>query len=114
MIAPGESPGKRAPGANKKAPGRFPPAFVGPFEKGTWDLTYFYEKLEADATVGLLADSDFGGGGTDVKGHVFSGTYAFHKNWNFKATYFINEIDLAANNNTDYERLMLDLNFKFQ
>ena len=33
-------------------------------DKGDWDLTYFYEHLEADATVGLVADSDFGGGGT--------------------------------------------------
>jgi hypothetical protein len=82
--------------------------------KGTWDVTYFYEKLEADATVGLVADSDFGGGGTDVKGHALSGTYAFHKNWNFKATYFVNEINLASGNPKDYERLMLDMNFKFQ
>ncbi|MBT8056117.1 MAG: putative porin, partial [Gammaproteobacteria bacterium] len=58
-------------------------------DRGQWDVTYFYQKLEADATVGLLSDSDFGGGGTDAKGHVLSGTYAFHKSWNFKATYFI-------------------------
>ncbi len=83
-------------------------------KKGTWDITYFYEKLEADATIGLLTDSDFGGGGTDAKGHVFSGTYAFHDNWNFKATYFINQIKLASGNPKDYERLMLDLNFKFK
>lgn len=83
-------------------------------DKGQWDLTYFYERLEADATIGLLADSDFGGGGTDAKGHVFSGTYAFHEAWNFKATYFLNTIDLASGKDTDYDRLMLDLNFKFQ
>ena len=82
-------------------------------KKGTWDITYFYEKLEADATIGLLTDSDFGGGGTDSKGHVFSGTYAFHDNWNFKATYFINKVNLASGDPDDYERLMLDLNFKF-
>jgi len=82
--------------------------------KGGWDITYFYEKLEADATVGLVSDSDFGGGGTDAKGHVLSGTYAFHKNWNFKATYFINEIKLASGDPRDYDRLMLDLNFKFK
>jgi hypothetical protein len=81
--------------------------------KGEWDFTYFYENLEADATVGLLSDSDFGGGGTDARGHVLSGTYAFHKAWNFKATYFINEIDLAEGKDTDYDRLQLDLNFKF-
>ena len=83
-------------------------------DKGTWDITYFYEKLEADATVGLLADSDFGGGGTDAKGHVFSGTYAFHKNWNFKATYFLNKVDIASADDKDFDRLQLDLNFKFK
>jgi opacity protein-like surface antigen len=82
-------------------------------KKGTWDITYFYKKLEADATIGLLTDSDFAGGGTDAKGHVFSATYAFHINWNFKATYFINQIDLASGDPKDYDRLMLDLNFKF-
>ena len=81
-------------------------------KRGQWDITYFYENLEADATVGLLADSDFGGGGTDARGHVLGGTYAFHDNWNFKATYFINEVDLAEDPH-DYDRLMLDLNFSF-
>jgi Putative porin len=82
--------------------------------RGTWDLGWFYEKLEADATVGLLTDSDFGGGGTDAKGHAFSGTYAFHDNWNFKLTYFLNEIELASGNPRDFDRLMLDLNFKYK
>ena len=81
-------------------------------DKGQWDFTYFYERLEKDAFIGLVTDSDFGGGGTDARGHVLSGTYAFHKNWNFKATYFINEVDLAEDPH-DYDRLMLDLNFSF-
>ena len=80
-------------------------------DKGQWDLTYFYARKEKDAMIGLLTDSDFGGGGTDSKGHALSGTYAFHKAWNFKATYFINEVDLE--DPRDYDRLMLDLNFKF-
>jgi hypothetical protein len=82
--------------------------------RGSWDLGWFYEKLEADATVGLLTDSDFGGGGTDSKGHVFSGTYAFHDNWNFKLTYFLNENELASGDPRDFDRLMLDLNFKYK
>jgi len=82
-------------------------------KKGTWDVGYFYEKLEADAVVGLVTDSDFGGGGTDSKGHAFTGTYAFHDNWNFKATYFLNEVALSSGNSKDFRRLMLDLNFKF-
>jgi len=82
--------------------------------QGTWDVAYFYEKLEADATVGLVTDSDFGGGGTDVKGHLLQGTYAFHKNWYFRATYFMNEIDLASGQPHDYDRLMLDLQYKYK
>jgi hypothetical protein len=82
-------------------------------ERGDWDFSYFYEKIEADSTVGLVADSDFAGGGTDAKGHAFSGTYVFHKRWNFKATYFINDIKLSSGDPRDYKRLMLDLNYKF-
>jgi cell division protein FtsB len=80
-------------------------------DKGQWDVTYFYARKEKDAMIGLVTDSDFGGGGTDSKGHVLSGTYAFHKKWNFKATYFINQRKL--DNPHDYDRLQLDLNFKF-
>jgi len=82
--------------------------------RGTWDVTYFYERLEADAVIGLVTDSDYGGGGTDSQGHAFQGTYAFHDNWNFKATYFINERKLASGSPHDFDRLMLDLNFKFK
>lgn len=80
-------------------------------DRGQWDLTYFYARKEKDAMIGLVTDSDFGGGGTDSRGHVFSGTYAFHKSWNFKATYFLNERNLDDPH--DYDRLQLDLNFKF-
>jgi hypothetical protein len=81
---------------------------------GSWDVSYFYQKLEADAVVGLVTDSDFGGGGTDAKGHVIQGTYAFHDNWNFRATYFINDIALSSGNPRDFDRLMLDMAFKYK
>ena len=83
-------------------------------DRGGWDVGWFYEKLEADATLGLLTDSDFGGGGTDVKGHVLSGTYAFHANWNFQLTWFLNEIDISSDDPKDFDRVMLDLNFKYK
>lgn len=82
--------------------------------RGGWDVGWFYEKLEADATLGLLTDSDFGGGGTDASGHVFSGTYAFHANWNFQLTWFLNEIDISSDDPQDFDRVMLDLNFKYK
>jgi hypothetical protein len=82
--------------------------------KGAWNIGYVYEKLEADAVLGLLTDSDFGGGGTDAKGSIFKGTWAFHKNWNARFTYFLNEIDLASGQPRDFDRLQLDLNFKYK
>lgn len=82
--------------------------------RGDWELQYFYEKLEADAVVGLLSDSDFGDGGTNAKGSVLSAAYAFSPNWNFRTTYFINKILLDTGHPQDYNRLQLDLNFKFK
>jgi hypothetical protein len=46
--------------------------------KGTWQFRYFYEDIEPDATLALLTNSDFGGGGTDSKGNVFTGSYALN------------------------------------
>ncbi len=83
-------------------------------KKGTWELSYAYKKLEADAAFGLLADSDFGGGGTNSKGSVVSGAYAVHDNWNFRMTYFLNQIGLDEENSKDYDRLQLDLQFKYK
>ena len=82
--------------------------------KGSWELSYTYEKLEADAVFGLLTNSDFGNGGTNARGSIISGAYAFHDNWNFQATYFINQINLDSGDPSDYDRLQLDLNFKFK
>jgi hypothetical protein len=81
--------------------------------KGDWYFGYVYKKLEADALLGLLTDSDFGGGGTDSKGHVFKGSYAIHKNFNANATYFINDVGLASGEPFDFKRLQLDLSFKY-
>lgn len=82
--------------------------------RGDWQLMYFYERLEADAVVGLLADSDFGDGGTNAKGSVFSGTYAFSSNWNFKLSYFLNKILLDTQDPKSFNRIQFDLNFKFK
>ncbi|MCH8228330.1 MAG: putative porin [Proteobacteria bacterium] len=82
--------------------------------KGTWDVSYVYEKLEADAVLGLLTDSNFGGGGTDAKGSIFKGTWALHENWSAKFTYFLNEFDLASGKPKDFSRLQLDLNFRYK
>jgi hypothetical protein len=81
--------------------------------KGEWQLGYVYQKLEADSVLGLLTDSDFGGGGTDSKGSVFKGSYAIVKNINADFTYFINDVGLKSGNPIDFKRLQLDLSFKY-
>jgi hypothetical protein len=89
----------------------------------TWELGGYWQKIERDALYAQMIDSDFAGGNTDGKGWVLKGAYAPAKNWTLNATYFINKTnnDIAFNggtgigtvNNRGYNRLQLDLNFKF-
>jgi hypothetical protein len=83
-------------------------------DPGSWQVGYNYRDLEADAVVGAMTDSDFVGGGTDGKGHVFSAAYQVHKNVQAALTYFLNQ-DTANSQDRelDYHRLMADLLFKF-
>ena len=81
--------------------------------KGEWSLGYVYQKLEADSVLGLLTDSDYGGGGTDAKGSVFKGSYALVKNINADFTYFVNDVGLKSGNPIGFRRLQLDLSFKY-
>ncbi len=81
--------------------------------KGGWQFGYVYQRLEADAVLGLLTDSDFGGGGTDSKGSIIKGSYAIYKNFNANLTYFINDVGLNEENPIDFKRLQLDLSFKY-
>ncbi|AQA18830.1 hypothetical protein BST95_11860 [Halioglobus japonicus] len=83
--------------------------------QGTWQLQYQYQDLEADATVGLLTDSDFMGGGTDGKGHKFSGAYTIVDKWVLGFTYFDGEkcTDSLKCDVRDYDRLMIDAKFKY-
>jgi len=54
--------------------------------KGTWQVSYQYEDLEKDA---VLGDSDFAGGGTDVKGRRLGGAYGIGKGCKVGFTAFI-------------------------
>lgn len=81
--------------------------------KNGWELSYAYQDLEADAVLALLTDSDFGGGGTDNQGSVIRGIYGLSDKTNVAATYFINDIDENQGDKTGYNRLQLDLNFKY-
>lgn len=77
---------------------------------GSWELSYNYRDLEADAVIGVFSDSDFIGGGTNGKGHQLGLKYQLAKNLQGGLTYFLNQ---RGSNNDDYRRLQADLNLKF-
>ena len=80
---------------------------------GSWDFRYNYREVKKDAVLGIFTDSDFRGGGTDAKGHEIGFSYQLLDKTTFAATYFINEIGLEKEASTDFNRLQLDLKFKF-
>jgi hypothetical protein len=82
--------------------------------RGQMQFTYFYADKEADSMLGLITDSDFGGGGTDSKGHWLQFNYGVNKSWVIGAQYFINEVDLAAGSRSDYDRFMIDMQWKWK
>ena len=53
------------------------------------------------------------GGGTDGKGHKFSGKYALARKWSLGVTYFDGSRGVDLGNDADYQRLMLDTAFKY-
>ncbi|MBI5117495.1 putative porin [Candidatus Poribacteria bacterium] len=83
-------------------------------DPGSWEFRYYYRELEKDAVVGGFADSDFGGGGTNNKGHEVNLGYQLTKNWKLAASYFNNDKKIAGGEDeTGYHRLQLDAEFKF-
>ena len=83
--------------------------------KGDWQFGYTYEDLEADAVFAAFTDSDFGGGGTDVKGHKLNAAYAFSKNTALSVTYFDNEYgEKTRSEELDFNRLQVDIKTKFK
>ena len=83
-------------------------------DRGEMQFTYYYADKEADSMIGLLADSDFGGGGTDNKGHWLQLNYGINKSLAIGAQYFINEVDIASGSRSDYNRLMIDMQWKWK
>jgi hypothetical protein len=79
---------------------------------GSWQFGYRYNRLEADAVFGLTASSDFAGGGTDAKGHIFKGGWAVSEAWMLAVTLFANEQDMHGDSR-DYRRIQIDTEIKF-
>jgi len=83
-------------------------------KRGSWKLAYTWQETDADALLGLLTDSDFADGGTDSRGHVLNGGYAFTDAIHLSVTWFATEYGKATYGQyDDFDRLFIDLNFKY-
>ena len=78
----------------------------------SFELGYNYAKLEKDAVLGALTDSDRWGGGTDGKGSRVYGKYVVAKNTTIGLTYFVDDKGISGKA-TDYKRLQADLCYSF-
>jgi len=79
----------------------------------TWEAGIGYQSIDKDALFAQIIDSDFGDGRTDSDGWFLKGGYAPVKNFTLNATYFINTLNKDVGTELDYNRLQLDLNYKF-
>ncbi len=77
----------------------------------TWELAYFYRVVETDATLADMADSDFGDGGTNRRGHVAWLAYNPAKYLQMKAKAFVTHSDGALKD--DITKLQADVIVKF-
>ena len=80
-------------------------------QPGDWKLGYNWRKIEADAVLATLADSDFSSGTTDTQGHSATFAYGVQKGVEAALSYYQSE--LGIDNSRDYSRVHLDLNLKF-
>ena len=89
-------------------------------KQGSWQIKYYYEDIESNATLGLLTNSDFGGGGTNGKGSVFSGAYALTDRTNLALSYYLvernsdNIAEVNGGEEFDVDTLQIDINFKYK
>jgi Putative porin len=88
----------------------------------TWEIGYYYQKVEKDSLNAQFIDSDFAGGNSDGKGGAFKAGYAFARNWVLNLTYFMNKTNMdvpvtvagvGSVRERDYKRLQVDMNFKY-
>ena len=83
-------------------------------KQGSQQFSYTYQDIEADAVIGTFNDSDFGGGGTDASGHMIKYKYMLRDTISLGGTLFINKIDRFQGTEHDFDRLQIDVEFKFK
>jgi hypothetical protein len=88
----------------------------------TWEIGFYYQRVEKDSLYAQFFDSDYGAGNTDTKGGVLKLGYALAKNFTLNTTYFMNKTNMdvpvaiagaGSVFDRDYKRLQVDFNVKY-
>jgi len=93
-------------------------------KRGTWDVGYRYQALEANAWFAQIINDDnlvFGGaagsfpGGTNIKGHLFTADYALTDSLLFSFNCYVNSMigNTIGNASSHAVHAMADLMWKF-
>ena len=99
-------------------------------KRGTWEISYRYQYLEGDAWWDALPDSDYPAfyytdvnagtvyTGTNIKGHIFKGTYALYDSLHFTVKYYLTEQIIPSQAapvgaSSHVGRLQVDMLWKF-
>ena len=82
-------------------------------EAGSWEVGALYQDIERDAQFALFFESDFADGMTQGRGVFLQGAWVPVRNVTLKAGWFINERNYGTPSEADYERMQLDLNYRF-
>lgn len=78
---------------------------------GSWKAFLFRKRVESDASLGALTDSDFGGGGTNHKGYILGAQMGLNKWASVGVKYFrADEVDGTQNR---VDTLQADLQLKY-
>ena len=82
-------------------------------KKSESEFSWTYQDVETDAVIGTFNDSNFGGANTDADGHILRAKYAYSERIFLGGSLFVNKIDGAQGAERDYNRIQLDVEFKF-
>jgi hypothetical protein len=80
-------------------------------ERGDWSAHIGYRHLESDAVIDGFADSDFGSGGTNVKGWFAGANYGIARN-SFLGVRWLSSEEIAGPQ-LSVDRLLIDLSTRF-
>jgi len=77
---------------------------------GSWEFGYQYHRTDSDSVLSAISDGDPFDGVVGVKGHRFGFKYQLTKNIQTAVSFFDNDM---LKGNSDYQKLQLDMIFKF-